>query len=242
LLDNRYMYWGRLLEPLLIEEYSRRTGFEIEPMRGVRSNKYPWMLGNLDGRVKGQPRLVEIKTTSVAAGWGEPGTDEIPIYYAAQIHHYLTITEFEIADVAVLVGGSDFRLYRVERDKSIAEAIVDEERAFWELVEKREPPVTLTLTDAVTRWGRSMAHGVVVAGDAELAAIDSLRLATAKVAELETLREQAKAAVLKAMADRGDQLIGADGKILATWKLDRGSKGYEVQPREPARRFLLKGT
>lgn len=242
LLDNRFMYWGRLLEPLLIEEYSRRTGFEVEPMRGLRSNKYPWMLGNLDGRVKGKPRLLEIKTTAKASGWGEPGTDEIPLYYAAQIHHYLTITEFEIADVAVLVGGSDFRLYRVERDKMIAEAIVDEERAFWDLVERREPPATLTLTDAVTRWGRSLAQGTVVAGDAELEAIDALRLTAAKMTELETLQDQAKAVVLKAIADRGDRLVGPDGKLLASWALDNGRKGYEVQPRDRARRFLLKGT
>lgn len=242
LLDNPFMYWGTLLEPLLIEEYSRRTGFEIEPMRGIRSNKYPWMLANLDGRVKGKPRLLEIKTTTFAAGWGEPGTDEIPLYYAAQVHHYLTITEFEVADVAVLIGGSDFRLYRVERDKAIADAIVDEERAFWELVEKREPPPAITLADAVTRWGRSMAQGAVVAGDTEIEAIATLRLVADKLAEFGALQDQAQAVVLKAMADRGDGLVGSDGKLLATWKLDNGRKGYEVKPREPARRFLLKGT
>lgn len=241
LLDNRFMYWGRLLEPLLIEEYSRRTGFEVEPLRGIRSNKYRWMLGNLDGRIKGEPRLLEIKTAGSATGWGEPGSDEIPLHYGVQVHHYLTLTGFEVADVGVLIGGNDFRLYRVERDKLVSEELIEEEHAFWRLVETREPPEPANLRDAVARWGKTARRGIVLAHDVHLTAIDELRAIAHQQEELSKREEQAKAIVIGALADRGDLLVGPDGKVLASWKLDNGRRGYEVKPREPGRRFILKG-
>ena len=37
---------------------------------------------------------VEIKTARYGKGWGEPGTDAIPDYYALQVHHYMTITGY----------------------------------------------------------------------------------------------------------------------------------------------------
>lgn len=240
--DNRFLYWGRLLEPLLIEEYCRRTGFEVEPLRGIRSNKYPWMLGNLDGRIKGQPRLLEIKTAGIGAGWGDQGTDEIPTHYAAQIHHYLTLTEFDVADVAVLIGGSDFRLYRVARDNILSQELIEEEHAFWRLVETRIPPDVGSVKDALARWGRAARPGAVLAEAAELAAVKELRAIAQEEEELRKREEQAKAVVLQALADRGDHLVGPDGHLLASWKLDAGRKGYAVAPRGPARRLLLKGT
>jgi hypothetical protein len=35
--------------------------------------------------------------------------------------------------------------------------------------------------------------------------------------------------------------VAPSGELLCTWKLDNGRKGYSVAPKEPSRRFLLKG-
>ena len=50
---------------------------------------------------------------------GEPGTDEIPDYYMTQVQHYLAVTGVKTADVAVLIGGNDFRIYTIEADEEL---------------------------------------------------------------------------------------------------------------------------
>jgi putative phage-type endonuclease len=236
------MRWGTLLQPIVLNEYMHRTGrvLAIEP-RHLRHPTYGWMIGHLDGQVVGGGnRIVEAKTASTARDWGEPGTDEIPLHYLVQCHHYLVVAEAEICDVAVLIGGSDFRLYEVLRDEGIAEQLIELEAAFWHAVEARNEPPPMTIADAMHRWGRFARDGAVVAGQAEMTAIDELKALREAASGIEKAEDAAKLTIMQALGERGSSLVAPSGLLLATWKLDRGRKAYTVEAREPSRRFLVK--
>jgi putative phage-type endonuclease len=236
------MLWGKLLEPVIAAEYSRRTGHQIElapPM--LRHPTHAFMIAHIDGRIDNSSRILECKTSRTADGWGESGTDEIPLQYLVQVHHCLIVSGARIADVAVLIGGQDFRLYQVAVDPDIARELVKQEYLFWCRVESREPPDPVNTADAVRRWGHLRATGTVVASEADLFALERLHQIKQQTKLLETQAADAQLQLMQALGERGDHLVDEAGTLLATWKLDNGRKAYSVQAREPARRFLLKG-
>jgi predicted phage-related endonuclease len=207
----------------------------------LRHPTHAFMLAHIDGRVDNS-RIVEIKTTRTAAGWGETGSDEIPLQYLVQVHHYLVVTGAMVADVAVLIGGQDFRLYQVAADAEIARTLVEQEYVFWRRVEDREPPDPVNTTDAVRRWGSLTAAGTVVAGELELYAVERLHQIKQQTKLLEAEADTAQLQLMAALGEEGDHLVDEAGTLLATWRLDNGRKAYSVAAGEPKRRFLLKGT
>ena len=176
----------------------------------------------------------------IALGWGEPGSDEVPLHYNAQVQHYMLLVGAMVCDIAVFIGGSDFRIYTVEADKEIAGALVEQERVFWEAVQSGQPPPPANIRDAVRRWGKLDAPGRVEAGANELDAIDMLRAMREQAADLLTQREAATKIIMQALGENGDTLVDANGTPLASWRLDSGRKAYSVAARDPQRRFLLR--
>jgi putative phage-type endonuclease len=236
------MVWGTLLEPLIASEYARRTGCVVERLPDLlRHPTWSFMIGHIDGRIVGESRILEVKTAHDARNWGEPGSDEVPSWYAAQCHHYLVVTGAQFVDVAVLVGGSDFRIYTIERDDEIAGMLIDQEAEFWRHhVETGRPPDPVNTADAVRRWGRLSTRGAVTAGVVELAAIHALHDIRTSRIDLDEAEQIAKLAIMTALGEHGDALVDSAGSLLATWQLDKGRKAYTVEAREPSRRFLLK--
>lgn len=137
----RLFEWGHRLEPVVAEWYSDTTG---RPLRRVnrlqRHPDVPWAIASLDrvSAVKGERRIVEIKTTR--HGW--TATEPVPGDVQAQIQHQLWVTGYDVADVAVLKGGSEPSVVEVPRDDGFIADLQALEAEFWAYVERRErPPV-----------------------------------------------------------------------------------------------------
>lgn len=255
-VDNESMLWGRALEPVIRQQYSDRTGRTVRvPDSMLFHPKHEFMLANLDG-VTDDHRLLEIKTARSGADWGEPGTDEIPEAYALQVQHYLCVTGYAVADVAVLIGGSDFRLYEVPADPELQDMIIDAEAAFWQRVVTGQAPDPITFAEAQQRYGRSATAGTVMAGELAAQAVRDLARIKAQIKELETAEEEAKAIVMRAFGDNGDTLV-SDNRTLATWKLTKAPERFDATrfkashpdlaaqftaPGNPYRRLLIKET
>ena len=132
--------WGTLLEPVIRQEYASMTGRVVRvPAGTLRHPKHQFVLAHLDG-VTDDARVFEAKTARSADGWGKSGTDEVPHHYLVQVQHYLAITGFAVADIAVLIGGNDFRIYEVPADEELQAMVIDAEHEFWQHVQKGEPP------------------------------------------------------------------------------------------------------
>lgn len=135
-------YWGTLMEPIVRDEFISRTGYKVRQVNAIlQHRRFPFMLANLDGVVTDPYRgegIFEAKTASAyrAAEW-EAG---IPDDYALQVQHYMAVTGFSFAWVAVLIGGNQFVWRFIERDEAVIDLLIQMESRFWRLVETRVAP------------------------------------------------------------------------------------------------------
>ena len=137
------LYWGSLMEPILRNEFAKRTNLEVKECPFfLRSKEHKYMLANIDGYVKnedGSFSVLEIKTANAYAV--QDWQDGLPIEYFAQIMHYMVVTGMSSAYVAVLLGGNEFRIQKYDRDEEMIQHIVQMEEHFWyEYMLKDTPP------------------------------------------------------------------------------------------------------
>lgn len=214
---NAATRWGKLLEPLLRQEYAEATGRSVYlPPERLVHPRVGFIAAHPDG-VTADHRALELKTARTAEGWGEPGTDEIPEAYTIQVQHILMVTELPVADVAVLVGGSDFRLYEVPADGELQAAILEAELEFWHYVESDiQPPIDYRAPGAlavVKRLYRGT-NGLTLEADAQcLEAREQYETATEL---LDAAREAREAALAKLLGFMGDAAVlhFPDGRAL----------------------------
>lgn len=137
------LYWGNVLEPIVANHYSRKTGRKVRRVNAVLQHPDEdkhWMLANLDYAIAAndEVQILECKTA------GEFGArlwkDGVPEYVQCQVQHQLAVTGKQAADVAVLICGQEFRTYRIQRDDALIEQLIKLERQFWHWVETDTPP------------------------------------------------------------------------------------------------------
>lgn len=142
-VDNEAVYFGNALEDFVAQEFAKRTGKKVRRLNKMLVHpEHDFMLANLDRVVVGERAVLECKTASeyVKEAWeGE----EIPASYLCQVHHYLTVTGFEKAYIAVLVGGNKFIWKEIERDEEFIQILIDCEKDFWEnhVLKDVAPPI-----------------------------------------------------------------------------------------------------
>jgi len=223
-INSEATHFGKVLEEIVAQEYMRRTGRKVRKVNDTLVHKkYPFIFGHIDRRVVGERRLLECKTTSsfMRDEWGEPGSDEIPACYIVQVQHYLAVTGFEIADVAVLLGGSDFRIYTVRRDDDLINQLIELEYEFWQRVNKGDPPKPQTLDDVKIRFPRDKG-GVIQADATVLGLIDNLTKLKASISELQNLHDNLQQKIMSYMGDNA--ILEYSGAKLATWKLQSAQR------------------
>lgn len=140
LSDREAVHFGNVLEDVVASEFCRRTGRKVQRVNRILTHPdRPWMAANLDRRVVGEQALLECKTTNqftFSTAWN----DGVPEDYTVQVQHYLAVTGFDVAYVAVLIGGQRFEHYEVWRDDELIEALITLEEDFWQSLQNDEPP------------------------------------------------------------------------------------------------------
>lgn len=132
------VFWGTTLEPIVANVYAEKTGKKVRRVNSVLQHpEHPFMLANLDRIVEGGG-VLEIKTAGLRSqGQWEEG---VPLAYQIQVLHQLAVTGKAWADVAVLIGGQEFRIYRINRDEDRIAQLVNLEQAFWDHVIRETAP------------------------------------------------------------------------------------------------------
>jgi putative phage-type endonuclease len=214
-------YWGTLLESIVRAEFTKRTGIEVtKPSVILQSEEHPFMLANLDGTCEVPDVgtcIFEAKTASAykAGEW----EDTIPDEYQLQIQHYMAVTGYAGAYIAVLIGGNTFRWKFVERDEELISMLIELESAFWNHVQDCTPP-PLDGSDAAAkflseRFPTSKPTSHITLPDT---AADLLAQYDEACAELEAVTERRQKAenLLKEML--GDNEVGTAAGRVITWK------------------------
>lgn len=213
----RLFEWGHRLEPVVADWYAETTG---RPLRRVNRMlvhpDVPWAFASLDRVVRGERRIVEVKTSR--RGWesGEP----VPGRVQAQVQHQLWVTGYEVADVVVLAGGSEPHIHEVPRDRAFIDDLAFLESEFWDWVATgTRPPMdgSENARRVLTRM-HPRNNGTLIPPDPDLDRVFFDWLAArVKKDEAEAAMET-YANTLRALIGDAD---GIEGRV--TWKKNRDS-------------------
>lgn len=217
--DNPLLEAGHRLEPFIANWYEEVTGNKVvNPEETSIHPEYPFLIGHIDRLIPDDNKLLEIKFCLEYSRnkWGEPGTDEIPLHYITQVQHYLALTGCDFADVAVLFGGWDLKIYTVKRNGSLIAKQINRCKTFWEEhVLKKIPPEPTTAHDFSLRYPND--NGDFLEANTEvIKTIDRLKALKANKKdsdeEIKTLEDKIKSALGEHSGFKDNQ-----GNKLITW-------------------------
>lgn len=125
--ENPQMYWGKRLEPAVCAEFAlRHPEFEVTTAPTFHAPGRPWHIANPDRLAIEGPApvaIVEAKTARDDIGWGEEGTDDIPVHYRCQVIWYMDALGIYRCYLVVLIAGSEYREYVIEYDQAEADLL-----------------------------------------------------------------------------------------------------------------------
>ncbi len=139
---SHHLERGHFLEAGLRDWY--RT--KVERLRGApvtvrpgntwRHDKHERVVATPDGLVYSAngdlERVLELKSPGfrTADDWGEPGTDDVPLYYVTQAIWEMAVTGTKLADVAPLIDG-DLLIYTVTYNDAVFGELLERVNRFW---------------------------------------------------------------------------------------------------------------
>ena len=195
------MSFGHILEPVVADEYAKRTGANLLTINATLKHKdYPWALANIDRLIvddEGKPiGVLECKTTSEYMNdhW-ESG--DILESYLYQLNWYLWILGLEKGAFACLVGGNKFYHYEVFRnDDLIKDIMLPAADKFWNYNVRnlKEPEMQNTDTEFANTIYSSVEKGteLFLEDDVDNDLANTVFTCKAKIKELEATMEEAQ--------------------------------------------------
>lgn len=134
--------WGKRLEqPILAKFREVHPDLDYDVRNGTFSPEgRPWQIANPD--LLATDRVIDAKFSLFGDGWGDAGTDDVPPHIRCQVVWYMDVLELDRADLAVLVGGYDYREYTVRYDAAEAKLLRDRGAQFLDdLARARRPNI-----------------------------------------------------------------------------------------------------
>lgn len=230
--ESSPMYWGNVLEPIVAAHYTKRTGNRVRRINAVLQHpSHPWMRANLDREVTGAPdvQILECKTAGIngARLW----KDGVPEYVHLQVMHQLAVTGKQAADVAVLLGGQELQLHRIERDDVLITQLIELEAQFWRLVETDTAPPAdgSDSADLALRclYPRDMGSVLDLSDDLEMSGVFSDLLAVRQTLDTQLkLEAQLKQRIQQRMGD-ASTVVFETGEI--TWKRSKDGTALDAK-------------
>ena len=140
----------------------------------------------------------------------------IPLYYETQVQWYSGILKLKGMYLAVLIGGSDFRMYWIDSRPDVFRAIKEKCSKFWnENVLKKIPPDPINIDDVLQLYGQSNGKAMEAKGDLAIDYGEYARL-NGEIKELKKQQDALKTKIAISMRD--NEILTLDGKKVLTYK------------------------
>lgn len=137
--ETEEMYWGKVHEAGICARFAaEHPDLDVTPAPTYRHPDRPWQIANPD-RLAG-PDLFEAKTARDDTGWGEPGTDQVPVHYRCQCIQYMDVTGRRRCWLGVLIAGSEYREYVIDYDEAEAQTLRDAGARFMDSLARGDRP------------------------------------------------------------------------------------------------------
>lgn len=140
--DNEAMRQGRDLEEYVAQRFSEQTGKKVHKVNSILYNsEYPFAFANIDRAVQGEKAGLECKTAKCLSMKRYKNGD-YPEEYYCQCMHYMMVTGYSKWYLAVLIYGTELKIFEIARDKEEISALYEAEYQFWtKHVMKAIPPL-----------------------------------------------------------------------------------------------------
>jgi predicted phage-related endonuclease len=99
-----------------------------------------FMLANLDYAVVGSEEVQILECKTVGEYGSKLWRDSVPLYVLCQVQHQLAVTGKHAAHICALICGHETKIYKVTRNETVIQHIINAERHFWQCVESDIPP------------------------------------------------------------------------------------------------------
>lgn len=205
------MAWGLRLEDAIATAYTEETGRRLRRVGGIRRAKhvsdFP-MIASIDRLSVDGERVVELKKKRTADDLDPDAVDpakRVPADWYVQTQHYLEVVDRDVADVAVLVAGTEFRIIEIPRDRDFGADLREEEGAFWRdyVLAERQPPVTAEDLDFLARKYPTSTDDEKIATPEIAELVDEMLDLGDQVKELEREKDRLRAQVEEFLGDAG---------------------------------------
>ncbi|MGW7932594.1 YqaJ viral recombinase family nuclease [Staphylococcus xylosus] len=223
--ENEFIYWGHVLEDVVAKEFTMRTGKKVRRVNQMFVHpEHDYMIANIDRAVVGENALLECKTTSEfnKDAWKN---DEIPSSYLAQVQHYLAVTGYEKAYIAVLIGGNKFIWKEIEKDEELIDYIIEQEQDFWNryILGDEMPPMDgsdVTADFLKEQYTDSVDNQIILDNNAEtiIKALDAIK------GEEDDLKERKQKYENELKAKLAENEVGVTDSHKVTWKKQTQSR------------------
>ncbi len=226
--DKPYIKAGNFLEPAVRQWFESETELTVTTdTRLIEHKEISYMAGHIDGWV-GTDAIFEAKTASYEHGWGETGSGIIPDHYLCQVAHYMAVCDVKKAYVAVLIRGTDFRYYIIDRNEKLEAMLLRKQSEFWDCVKKNYAPRPMSGDEVISLHGyKSISESLVADGE-----INELLISLKHIKKNEANLEKTKKAIedkIKVFMGENDTLLDQNGKIAITWKGSSAAKRFDAE-------------
>lgn len=220
--ESEVTHFGKILEDVVRKEFIQRTGLMVRKKNSIlRSKEYPFMIADVDGIISeldGTYSIFEAKTAIEFknTNWKN---GEVPENYQLQLQHYMAVTGFQKAYIAVLVGGNKFYWTEVYRDEQLIKMLISMESHFWNCVKTgEEPDVDASKATSLylnKKYSNVKADSVVDLDEQMLTVIE--RYENIKI-ELNVLAEEKQLLENQLKSALADNEVGKLGEHIVKWK------------------------
>jgi putative phage-type endonuclease len=218
---ERILRRGKRMEPIVLEMMQDERDLSVIA-RNKRYNdpEHSFMAAEIDAEalIGDEHVNIEIKTAHPFTTWkyGDEGTDEIPVAYAAQCAWGQMITGRAKTLVGVLFGADNLVVYEMARDPEIEVAMREQALHFWNHnVLQRIPPDPKSLPDVMRLLRKAPASKTEASAEiAELCA--ELERAKQAKAAAEDREVEVKYQIGRFVLGETGILLGNGGKLLPT--------------------------
>ncbi len=238
---TKYSHFGQRLEEVVADEYEDRTGCKVRRRHHTFVHPdHDFMLAHVDRTVDNQRCVLECKTTDKFAAkphlWGQGNRyspsgqlvsidNQVPEYYLVQCCHYMSVLNYERCDLAVLIGGNDFRIYTLERNYALEAQLIEMEKRFWyEHVLKRKPPRPVSKRDVQLLYAKANGEARKVSKNIE-STVNALKETKQTIAELKCEQEGLELDI-KRFLGNAEVLLNEKGQSILTWKQSAASTRF----------------
>lgn len=246
--------WGQILEPVVLGRYAVKTqSLVLQPITSWVHRDHEWLHATPDGVIAEQgptviPRvnsdilanrvpfalangagLVQAKTASayLAHEWAD---GKAPRKYVVQVQVEMAVTGAPWCDLAVLIGGNDFRVVRVESNREQQDAIIKALATFHSMVRDGIEPAP-DGSDAHRQYAISKmaASDAVLRGRADLDAYaERWRAIRNEQERLKAEAEAIKTRLLLELSAAGATKLETPSGVIAAYKRAGGSAWKEA--------------